>query len=123
MRVVGLICIPLVSIYMHPRLSSALQNWPSAGEVFHFRGRDIFYRTPMSSFCSMASPPPASTGTRDLGATHSALPSSRCTGLPGLWLQRQAAAPQVLHLRAGQCGGGPGGSLGSEQPVSDSGVP
>lgn len=33
------------------------------------------------------------------------------------------ATPQVLHLRAGQCGGGPGGSLGSEQPARESGVP
>ena len=33
------------------------------------------------------------------------------------------ATPQVLNLRAGQCGGGPGGSLGSEQPASESGVP
>lgn len=44
---VGLICIPLVAVYLHippPQLSAALQKWHSAGEVFHFRGREIFYR-------------------------------------------------------------------------------
>ncbi|XP_032361698.1 mesoderm-specific transcript homolog protein isoform X1 [Etheostoma spectabile] len=44
---VGLICIPLVAVYLHippPQLSPALQKWHSAGEVFHFRGREIFYR-------------------------------------------------------------------------------
>uniref|UniRef100_A0A3P8S734 Mesoderm specific transcript n=1 Tax=Amphiprion percula TaxID=161767 RepID=A0A3P8S734_AMPPE len=44
---VGLICIPLVAVYLHippPQLSPALQKWHSAGEVFHFRGRNIFYR-------------------------------------------------------------------------------
>lgn len=44
---VGLICIPLVAVYLHippPQLSNALQKWQSAGEVFHFRGNKIFYR-------------------------------------------------------------------------------
>uniref|UniRef100_A0A8D0CNB4 Mesoderm specific transcript n=1 Tax=Sander lucioperca TaxID=283035 RepID=A0A8D0CNB4_SANLU len=44
---VGLICIPLVAVYLHippPQLSPALQKWHSSGEVFHFRGREIFYR-------------------------------------------------------------------------------
>lgn len=44
---VGLICIPLVAVYLHippPQLSPALQKWHNAGEVFHFRGREIFYR-------------------------------------------------------------------------------
>uniref|UniRef100_A0A3B5ACU5 Mesoderm specific transcript n=1 Tax=Stegastes partitus TaxID=144197 RepID=A0A3B5ACU5_9TELE len=44
---VGLICIPLVAVYLHippPQLSPALQKWHSAGEEFHFRGRKIFYR-------------------------------------------------------------------------------
>ncbi|XP_010784383.1 mesoderm-specific transcript homolog protein isoform X1 [Notothenia coriiceps] len=44
---VGLICIPLMAVYLHippPHLSPALQKWHSAGEVFHFRGREIFYR-------------------------------------------------------------------------------
>lgn len=44
---VGLICIPLVAVYLHippPQLSPALQKWHSAGEAFHFRGREIFYR-------------------------------------------------------------------------------
>lgn len=44
---VGLICIPLVAVYLHippPQLSPSLQKWHSAGEVFHFRGREIFYR-------------------------------------------------------------------------------
>ncbi|KAK5848865.1 hypothetical protein PBY51_008552 [Eleginops maclovinus] len=44
---VGLICIPLVAVYLHippPHLSPALQKWHSAGEAFHFRGREVFYR-------------------------------------------------------------------------------
>uniref|UniRef100_A0A7N8XL83 Mesoderm specific transcript n=1 Tax=Mastacembelus armatus TaxID=205130 RepID=A0A7N8XL83_9TELE len=44
---VGLICIPLVAVYLHippPQLSPALQKWQSAGQLFHFRGRGIFYR-------------------------------------------------------------------------------
>lgn len=44
---VGLICIPLVAVYLHippPQLSPALQKWQSAGDVFHFRGNKIFYR-------------------------------------------------------------------------------
>uniref|UniRef100_A0A3Q3QTC3 AB hydrolase-1 domain-containing protein n=1 Tax=Monopterus albus TaxID=43700 RepID=A0A3Q3QTC3_MONAL len=44
---VGLICIPLVAVYLHvppPQLSPALHKWHSGGEVFHFRGRRIFYR-------------------------------------------------------------------------------
>ncbi|KAF3705131.1 Mesoderm-specific transcript -like protein [Channa argus] len=44
---VGLICIPLVAVYLHippPQLSPALQTWRSGGQVFHFRGRKIFYR-------------------------------------------------------------------------------
>uniref|UniRef100_A0A672ZLS3 AB hydrolase-1 domain-containing protein n=1 Tax=Sphaeramia orbicularis TaxID=375764 RepID=A0A672ZLS3_9TELE len=44
---VGLICIPLVAVYLHippPQLSPALQKWHSAGEVFHFRGKKVFYR-------------------------------------------------------------------------------
>uniref|UniRef100_A0A7N6B4J9 AB hydrolase-1 domain-containing protein n=1 Tax=Anabas testudineus TaxID=64144 RepID=A0A7N6B4J9_ANATE len=44
---VGLICIPLVAVYLHippPQLSPALQKWHSAGQVFYFRGRKVFYR-------------------------------------------------------------------------------
>lgn len=44
---VGLICVPLVAVYLHippPQLSPALQKWQSAGDVFHFRGNKIFYR-------------------------------------------------------------------------------
>lgn len=44
---VGLICVPLVAVYLHippPQLSPALQKWHSAGEVFNFRGLKIFYR-------------------------------------------------------------------------------
>lgn len=44
---VGLICIPLVAVYLHippPQLSPALQKWHGAGKVFHFRGWKIFYR-------------------------------------------------------------------------------
>lgn len=44
---VGLICIPLVAVYLHippPQPSPALHKWQSAGEVFHFRGHKIFYR-------------------------------------------------------------------------------
>uniref|UniRef100_A0A672HEK5 AB hydrolase-1 domain-containing protein n=1 Tax=Salarias fasciatus TaxID=181472 RepID=A0A672HEK5_SALFA len=44
---VGLICIPLLAVYLHippPQLSQALQKWHSAGEEFLFRGRRIFYR-------------------------------------------------------------------------------
>uniref|UniRef100_A0A3Q3BAD9 Mesoderm specific transcript n=1 Tax=Kryptolebias marmoratus TaxID=37003 RepID=A0A3Q3BAD9_KRYMA len=44
---VGLICIPLVAVYLHippPQLSPALQKWHGAGEVFLFRGSKIFYR-------------------------------------------------------------------------------
>lgn len=43
----GLICIPLVAVYLHippPQLSPALHKWQSAGDVFHFRGNKIFYR-------------------------------------------------------------------------------
>lgn len=43
----GLICIPLVAVYLHippPQLSPALQKWHSAGQVFYFRGRKVFYR-------------------------------------------------------------------------------
>uniref|UniRef100_A0A8C3FYZ5 Mesoderm specific transcript n=1 Tax=Cyclopterus lumpus TaxID=8103 RepID=A0A8C3FYZ5_CYCLU len=44
---VGLICIPLVAVYLHippPHLSPSLQKWHTAGELFHFRDREIFYR-------------------------------------------------------------------------------
>ncbi|KAM4615474.1 mesoderm-specific transcript homolog protein isoform 1-T2 [Polymixia lowei] len=44
---VGLICIPLVAVYLHippPQLSPGLQKWHSAGESFSFRGSKIFYR-------------------------------------------------------------------------------
>ncbi|KAF6733861.1 Mesoderm-specific transcript-like protein [Oryzias melastigma] len=44
---VGLICVPLVAVYLHippPQLSPALQKWHNAGQVFHFRGSKIFYR-------------------------------------------------------------------------------
>ncbi|XP_076015035.1 mesoderm-specific transcript homolog protein isoform X2 [Genypterus blacodes] len=44
---VGLICIPLLAVYLHippPQLSPALEKWHSAGEVFHFRDRKIFFR-------------------------------------------------------------------------------
>uniref|UniRef100_A0A8C7Z8R5 Mesoderm specific transcript n=1 Tax=Oryzias sinensis TaxID=183150 RepID=A0A8C7Z8R5_9TELE len=44
---VGLICVPLVAVYLHippPQLSPALQKWHNAGQVFHFRGSRIFYR-------------------------------------------------------------------------------
>lgn len=44
---VGLICIPLLAVYLHippPQLSPALHKWQSAGDVFHFRGNKIFYR-------------------------------------------------------------------------------
>lgn len=44
---VGLICIPLIAVYLHippPQLSPALQKWHNAGEVFNFRGSNIFYR-------------------------------------------------------------------------------
>lgn len=44
---VGLICVPLVAVYLHipaPHLSATLQKWHSAGDFFHFRGKKIFYR-------------------------------------------------------------------------------
>uniref|UniRef100_A0A8C6UHR7 Mesoderm specific transcript n=1 Tax=Neogobius melanostomus TaxID=47308 RepID=A0A8C6UHR7_9GOBI len=44
---VGLLCIPLVAVYLHippPQLSPALNKWLSAGEHFHFRGHNVFYR-------------------------------------------------------------------------------
>lgn len=44
---VGLICVPLVAVYLHippPQLSPALHKWHGAGRVFHFRGRKVFYR-------------------------------------------------------------------------------
>lgn len=60
---VGLICIPLVAVYLHippPQLSPSLQKWHNAGEAFHFRGRDIFYRgrrTSMNAIGAAASHP------------------------------------------------------------------
>ncbi|XP_046878763.1 mesoderm-specific transcript homolog protein isoform X2 [Hypomesus transpacificus] len=44
---VGLICIPLIAVYLHippPQLSPALQKWHSSGAYFTFRGNRIFYR-------------------------------------------------------------------------------
>lgn len=44
---VGLICVPLVAVYLHippPQLSPALQKWHGGGKVFRFRDWDIFYR-------------------------------------------------------------------------------
>ncbi|AWO98082.1 Calcium-transporting ATPase isoform 3 [Scophthalmus maximus] len=44
---VALICVPLVAVYLHippPQLSPALHKWHGAGEVFRFRGREVFYR-------------------------------------------------------------------------------
>lgn len=44
---VGLICVPLVAVYLHippPQLSPALQKWHGAGKVFRFRDWDVFYR-------------------------------------------------------------------------------
>ncbi|XP_062373632.1 mesoderm-specific transcript homolog protein [Sardina pilchardus] len=44
---VGLICVPLVAVYLHvppPQLSPALQTWRSTGDLFAFRGSHIFYR-------------------------------------------------------------------------------
>ncbi|XP_051544267.1 mesoderm-specific transcript homolog protein isoform X2 [Myxocyprinus asiaticus] len=44
---VGLLCIPLVAVYLHippPELSSALNTWRSSGHFFTFRGNDIFYK-------------------------------------------------------------------------------
>uniref|UniRef100_A0A3Q2R1Z3 Mesoderm specific transcript n=1 Tax=Fundulus heteroclitus TaxID=8078 RepID=A0A3Q2R1Z3_FUNHE len=45
---VGLICVPLVAVYLHippPQLSAALHKWHGAGDFFHFRGKRIFYRS------------------------------------------------------------------------------
>uniref|UniRef100_A0AAY4BQM9 AB hydrolase-1 domain-containing protein n=1 Tax=Denticeps clupeoides TaxID=299321 RepID=A0AAY4BQM9_9TELE len=44
---VGLICVPLLAVYLHvppPRLSPALHGWHSAGGSFAFRGSSVFYR-------------------------------------------------------------------------------
>ncbi|XP_051547650.1 mesoderm-specific transcript homolog protein-like isoform X2 [Myxocyprinus asiaticus] len=44
---VGLLCIPLVAVYLHippPELSLALNTWRSSGHFFTFRGNDIFYK-------------------------------------------------------------------------------
>uniref|UniRef100_A0A669AYR2 Mesoderm specific transcript n=1 Tax=Oreochromis niloticus TaxID=8128 RepID=A0A669AYR2_ORENI len=52
---VGLICIPLVAVYLHippPQLSTALQKWHGAGKVFHFRGFKIFYRDSLGALGS-----------------------------------------------------------------------
>uniref|UniRef100_A0A8L0DLR8 Mesoderm specific transcript n=1 Tax=Oncorhynchus mykiss TaxID=8022 RepID=A0A8L0DLR8_ONCMY len=44
---VGLLCIPLLAVYLHippPQLSPALLTWRSAGAFFTFRSNNIFYR-------------------------------------------------------------------------------
>ncbi|XP_048875237.1 mesoderm-specific transcript homolog protein [Brienomyrus brachyistius] len=44
---VGLLCIPLIAVYLHippPQLSPTLQNWHAAGSFFTFKGHSIFYR-------------------------------------------------------------------------------
>ncbi len=44
---VGLLCIPLLAVYLHippPQLSPALNTWRSSGHFFTFRGNDIFYK-------------------------------------------------------------------------------
>uniref|UniRef100_A0A8C2QAP5 Mesoderm specific transcript n=1 Tax=Cyprinus carpio TaxID=7962 RepID=A0A8C2QAP5_CYPCA len=44
---VGLLCIPLLAVYLHippPQLSPALNTWHSSGHFFTFRGNNIFYK-------------------------------------------------------------------------------
>ncbi|XP_043092725.1 mesoderm-specific transcript homolog protein isoform X1 [Puntigrus tetrazona] len=44
---VGLLCVPLLAVYLHippPQLSPALNTWRSSGHFFTFRGNDIFYK-------------------------------------------------------------------------------
>lgn len=44
---VGLLCIPLVAVYLYippPQLSPALNTWRSSGHFFTFRGYDAFYK-------------------------------------------------------------------------------
>ncbi|XP_057180293.1 mesoderm-specific transcript homolog protein-like isoform X2 [Triplophysa rosa] len=46
---VGLLCIPLLAVYLHippPQLSPELNTWRSSGHIFNFRGHDIFYKGP-----------------------------------------------------------------------------
>ncbi|XP_023686881.1 mesoderm-specific transcript homolog protein [Paramormyrops kingsleyae] len=53
---VGLLCIPLIAVYLHippPQLSPNLQTWRAAGSVFTFKGHSIFYR---ESFGAVGSP-------------------------------------------------------------------
>ena len=51
---VGLVCVPLVAVYLHippPSLSPALQKWFNSGENFNFRGSNIFYRGKQERVC------------------------------------------------------------------------
>uniref|UniRef100_A0A8C1ZIC3 Mesoderm specific transcript n=1 Tax=Cyprinus carpio TaxID=7962 RepID=A0A8C1ZIC3_CYPCA len=44
---VGLLCIPLLAVYLHippPQLSPALNTWHSSGHFFTFRGNNVFYK-------------------------------------------------------------------------------
>uniref|UniRef100_A0A671RN09 Mesoderm-specific transcript homolog protein-like n=1 Tax=Sinocyclocheilus anshuiensis TaxID=1608454 RepID=A0A671RN09_9TELE len=44
---VGLLCIPLLAVYLHippPQLSPVLNTWHSSGHFFTFRGNNIFYK-------------------------------------------------------------------------------
>ncbi|TRY66351.1 hypothetical protein DNTS_024340 [Danionella cerebrum] len=44
---VGLLCVPLLAVYLHippPQLSPPLHSWRNSGHFFTFRGNSIFYK-------------------------------------------------------------------------------